>query len=147
MQNPGQNGDVFVPVKIPARSGNSGRNAPVPYRAFRSGFKIKKKEKKKKNSTHKLYISKNKKIQIIKVNISCTLALFIETSRAGTSSSMKNSTRDRKFRHEGIVSSSTDMFSFGVILLAAAREEEGMGRVLFIQMKGTNGWGSFYSNY
>ena len=39
------------------------------------------------------------------------------------------------------------MFSFGVVLLAAAREEEGMGRVLFIQMKGTNGWGSFYSNY
>ena len=54
---------------------------------------------------------------------------------------------DRKFRHEGIVSSSTNMFSFGVVLLAAAREEEGMSRVLFIQMKGTNGWGSFYSNY
>ena len=49
--------------------------------------------------------------------------------------------------HQGIVFSSTNMFSFGVVLLTAAREEEGMGRVLFIQMKGTNGWGSFYSNY
>ena len=45
------------------------------------------------------------------------------------------------------------MFSFGVVLLAAAREEEGMGRVLFIQMKGTNGGVvfiviiGFYTNY